>query len=188
MANRGLSYIRYAKCANEDATLYEEVKSLRGAKTSQFKPNIVGGKDFADNETWIEDNFVIDGTLTLGLADEDLQTESELLGYGYEEGELQVKADAEAPFFGIGQIVETKTKGGKVKYKVEFIRKIKFKPFESNSETRKDSISYSGPTLEGTVYIPTDGIYQKKKEFDTLEAAKTALNAYFPQTNGGGMK
>lgn len=181
MANRGLSYMLYAK-TDENAEKYDEIKNLFGAKSSKFKPNMSEAQEYAENMLWIEDSAIASGTLTIVLADEDLQTKAELLGYEYsEESGLEAVSDAQKPFFGFGQIVETKGRDGKIKYKAEFFNKISFKPYEMSSETRKDTITYSGPTLEATVYVTKDGKIYKQHEHETFEAAKTALRGWFPQ-------
>ena len=72
--------------------------------------------------------------------------------------------------------------GGVRKYKVEFFPKVKFKPFIADSKTKGDSLEFTTPSVEGTIFENADGDWEKHKVCDTESEANTLLNSFFVQS------
>ena len=54
-------------------------------------------------------------------------------------------------FVGFGHIVPKMVNGAK-KYKVEFFPKMKFKPFIADAKTKGDSLEFTTPSVEATIF------------------------------------
>ena len=91
-----------------------------------------------------------------------------------EEGEIVRKDSDIAPYVGFGRII-TKVVGGKYKYKVEFLSKVKFKDALPDEKTKGESVEFTTTALEGTVLKLSDGTWSKTKTFETYNEAITYL-------------
>ena len=135
-------------------------------------------KLYADDGLAESDTSFQSGTVTLGIDDEDATVMATLLGHELTSGEIVRNANDIAPYVGLGRIV-TKIVGGTYKYKVEFLKKVKFSEPSQEDNTKGESLEFGTSELEGTVAALADGSWSVSKTFDTMQEAQTYLNAFF---------
>jgi phi13 family phage major tail protein len=135
-------------------------------------------KLYADDALAESDTTFQSGTVTLGIDDEDSTVMATLLGHEITSGEIVRNANDIAPYVGLGRIV-TKIVGGSYKYKVEFLKKVKFSEPSQEDNTKGESLEFGTSELEGTVAALADGSWSASKTFNTLAEAQTYLNGFF---------
>ena len=135
-------------------------------------------KLYADDALAESDTTFQSGTVTLGIDDEDTTVMATLLGHEITSGEIVRNANDIAPYVGLGRIV-TKIVGGSYKYKVEFLKKVKFSEPSQEDNTKGESLEFGTSELEGTVAALADGSWSASKTFNTLAEAQTYLNSFF---------
>ena len=82
---------------------------------------------------------------------------------------------------GFGHIV-SKIVNGEKKYKVEFFPKVKFKPFIPDSKTKGDSLEFTTPSVEATIFENDNGDWEKHSVCSTESEANTLLESLFVQS------
>ena len=60
--------------------------------------------------------------------------------------------------------------------------KVQFKPYVTDKTTKGDSLEFSTPSVEGTIFANTSNDWRKRATFDTEEEANTFLDSLFVQT------
>ena len=84
-------------------------------------------------------------------------------------------------YVGFGHIV-SKIVNGEKKYKVEFFPKVKFKPFIPDSKTKGDSLEFTTPSVEATIFENDNGDWEKHSVCSTESEANTLLESFFVQS------
>ena len=181
MAGIGLKSFKYAKL-NNDGT-YGEVKTLAGAIECKVSLDLSEAVLYADDVVKEQVSVFKNGTLTAGIDDDDDTIFAELLGktIDTETGVVTSNVNDVPIYVGFGHIVP-KIVGGTRKYKVEFFPKMKFKPFMTDSKTKGDSLEFTTPSVEATIFENDDGDWEKHKVYDTESEANTALEGFFIQS------
>lgn len=133
---------------------------------------------YADNALAESDTGFQSGTVTIGIDDDDLETQAFLLGHQITDGNLVRSTEDTAPYVGFGRIV-TKMVGGVYKYKVEFISKCKFSEPSNEENTRGQDTEFGTTEIEGTISTLASGKWSVAQIFDTKQAAVTYLNSLF---------
>lgn len=133
---------------------------------------------YADDALAESDKTFQSGTVSLGIDDEDTTVMATLLGHQITDGEMVRSSYDVAPYVGLGRIV-TKMVGGVYKYKVEFLKKVKFAEPSQEENTKGESVEFGTSTLEGTVASLADGSWSVTKTFNTMDEAKAYLNSFF---------
>lgn len=150
-------------------------------------------KLYADDALAESDTSFQSGTVTLGIDDEDDVTMATLLGHSITGGEIERNAYDTAPYVGLGRVI-TKMVGGVYKYKVEFLRKVKFAEPSQENNTKGESLEFGTSEIEGSVAALADGRWSASKTFNTMAEAQAYLNSFFGSatpatvtydTNGG---
>lgn len=135
-------------------------------------------KLYADDALAEADTTFQSGTVTLGIDDEDDVTLATLLGHQIESGEMVRNAQDTAPYVGLGRII-TKIVGGVYKYKVEFLRKVKFSEPSQENNTKGESVEFGTSEIEGLVSTLANGDWSASKTFNTMVEAQSYLNSFF---------
>jgi len=184
MAGIGLKNFRYAKL-NDDGLTYDEVKTLAGAIECKVALELSEATLYSDDQVKEQVSVFKSGTITAGIDDDDDKIFAELLGKTIDEdtGLVTSNVDDEPIYVGFGHVVP-KMKNGSRKYKVEWFPKVKFKPFMVDSKTKGDSLEFTTPSVEATIFEDLNGNWEKHYVFDTEAEANTALEALFVQTEG----
>lgn len=189
MAQIGLRRFRYAPL-NADGETYGTVSTLGGAIECKVSLNIANAKLRADDVTKESIDEFIDGAITMGIDDDDDKVFSPLLGektetYAPSEGKETTvyisNSDDVAKYLGFGQVVP-KMVNNKRLYKVEWFPKVQFKPYVTDKKTKGDSLEFTTPSIEGTVFTDKDNNWRKRATFDNEEDANVFLDSLFVQT------
>ncbi len=182
MASIGLKSFKYAKL-NEDGKTYGEVKTLAGAIECKVAIELAEATLYADDTVKEQVSVFKSGTITAGIDDDNDAVFAELLGQTIDEESGLVTSNAtDTPIYvGFGHIVP-KMVGGSRKYKVEWFPKVKFKPFMTDAKTKGDSLEFTTPSVEATVFEDNEGNWEKHNVFSTEDEAVAALTALFVQS------
>ena len=177
MATIGLNNFRYAKLLNPESTgdpLYDEAKSPGKAISCNVEIENYDAELYADDVLVESDKSFKNGTATVTIDDENLETAADLLGHTFQDGRIIRKADDNAPYVGFGRIV-MKLVNNVRKYKVEFLYKVKFGEPSVENQTKGEDIEFDTMELEGKVTALLNGKWSTAKEFNSKEDARTFL-------------
>ena len=135
-------------------------------------------KLYADDALAEADTTFQSGTVTLGIDDEDDVTLATLLGHQIVDGEMTRNAQDTAPYVGLGRVI-TKIVGGVYKYKVEFLKKVKFSEPSQENNTKGVSVEFGTSEIEGLVSSLANGDWSASRTFNTMTEAQAFLNSFF---------
>lgn len=133
---------------------------------------------YADDALAESDKTFQSASVTLGIDDEDDVILADLLGHTYENGEIIRGSYDVAPYVGLGRIV-TKIINNTYKYKVEFLKKVKFAEPSQENNTKGESVEFGTSEIEGTASSLADGTWSVAKTFNTMDEAQTYLESFF---------
>jgi phi13 family phage major tail protein len=133
---------------------------------------------YADDALAESDRTFQSGTVTMGIDDEDQTVMAMLLGHTIADGEMVRKSTDTAPYVGLGRIV-TKMVNGQYKYKVEFLKKVKFAEPSQDDTTKGESVEFGTSSVEGTVAALADGSWSVTKTFTSMAEAQSYLESFF---------
>lgn len=136
---------------------------------------------YADDGLAESDTSFQSGTVSMELDNADLDTQATLLGHTVSNGVMTRNATDTAPYIGLGRVV-TKMVNGVYKYKVEFLKKVKFSEPSQENSTKGESVEFGTTTIEGIVSTLANGDWSDAKVFDTMAEAQTYLNSLFSTT------
>lgn len=177
MAKIGLNNFRYSELteAADGTPAYKGAK--KPAKAISCNVEITNNEAtlYADDAIAESDTSFQSGKVTIGIDEDDTKTMADLLGHEVDETDEMVRnAGDTAPYVGLGRII-TKMVGGVVKYKVEFLYKVKFAEPSQEDNTKGESVEFSTMELEGTVSSLANGDWSKTKTFASKTEAITYL-------------
>ena len=180
MAKIGLRNFLYGILTEESDGSASYGVAKKPAKAISCKVDISNNdaKLYADYGLAEADTTFQSGTVTLGVDDEDDVIIADLLGHQIVDGELLRNADDTAPYVGLGRII-TKMVGGVYKYKVEFLRKVKFSEPSQENNTKGENVEFSTSELTGLVSTLANGDWSASKTFNTMAEAQAYLNSFF---------
>lgn len=177
MAKIGLNNFRYSKLTegSDGTATYDGAKKPAKAVSCSVEITNNSATLYADDTLAESDSSFQSGTVTMGIDDDDLQTMADLLGHTIsEEGELTRNANDVAPFVGLGRVVR-KMVNGKLAFKVEFLKKVKFSEPSQDDTTKGESTEFGTIEIEGAVSTLANGDWSVAQTFDTQENAITYL-------------
>ena len=179
MANIGLTNIWFSELTEgaDGTATYAGAKHLGKAVSASTSITNNEAMLYGDDALAESDTSFSNGTITLGVTDDDDSIFAPLLGHQIDESGEVVKASTDAaPYVGVGRIV-TKMVNGAYKYKVEFLYKVKFSEPSRDENTKGESIEFSTPSVEGVIAALSDvnGTWSKTKTFNTKSDALTYL-------------
>lgn len=137
---------------------------------------------YADDALAESDTSFQSGTVSMEIDNADLETQATLLGHTVTDGVIVRNSTDNAPYVGLGRII-VKMVNGSYKYKVEFLKKVKFSEPSQENSTKGESIEFGTTTLEGIISTLANGDWSNAKVFDTIADAKTYLNSLFTATS-----
>ena len=183
MAKIGLDNFRYALMAENAGGIPVYGVAKKPGKAISCSVSITNNSAslYADNALAESDTSFQSGTVTLGIDDEDLVTQAELLGHVIEDGMITRNRNDVAPYVGLGRIVK-KMVGGAIKYKVEFLSKVKFGEPSQDDTTQGESIEFGTVEIEGMVSMTPSGEWGCAQVFDTYADATAFLDGLFGNT------
>lgn len=179
MANIGLTNIWFSKLTEgaDGTPNYEGATYLGKAVSCSVSITNNSATLYGDDALAESDTSFANGTITLGVTDDDDTVFAPLLGHSIDgNGEVIKTATDVAPYVGVGRIV-TKMVNGAYKYKVEFLYKTKFGEPSKDENTKGESIEFATPSVEGMISTLSDvnGTWSKTKTFNTKTDALTYL-------------
>lgn len=183
MAKIGLKNFLFGiltEASDGSATYGEAVKPAKAISCSVDISNNEASL-YADDALAESDTSFQNGTVTLGIDDEDLAVMATLLGHQITDGNMVRNANDTAPYVGLGRII-TKMVSNVLKYKVEFLCKVKFSEPSQEDNTKGESLEFGTSEIEGTVAALADGNWSIAQTFDTMTAAQEYLNGLFGTT------
>jgi len=180
MAKIGLRNFLYGILTEETDGSASYGTAKKPAKAISCKVDISNNdaKLYADDALAEADTTFQSGNITLGIDDEDDVTIADLLGHQIVDGEMIRNADDTAPYVGLGRVI-TKMVGGVYKYKVEFLKKVKFAEPSQDNSTKGENVQFGTSELSGIVSTLANGDWSATKTFDTMADAQAYLNSFF---------
>lgn len=162
----GLDNFVFAKATKNKTTnkvTYADGFTLPGARSAKFSPTVSNSKYYADNEPWITDNSISEGTLEITCSQLDLQKRAEFYGHNFTAattGENAAPAqytigefDEPQPM-GVGYCVTHKRKVDGVvivMYTGVWYNFVTFHESDDESKTKEGENEYTDETLSGNV-------------------------------------
>ena len=139
---------------------------------------------YADDSLAEKDTSFQSGSVTIGIDDENDAMLATLLGHEIdsETGEMVRNSSDVAPYVGLGRII-TKMVGGVYKYKVEFLKKVKFSEPSQDNSTKGQNLEFGTSEVQGTVATLANGDWSASQTFDSMANAQAYLNAFFNTTD-----
>ena len=170
MAKIGLNNFRYSKLTESETgtATYDGAKKPAKAVSCKVSISTSSASLYADDTLAESDTSFNNGTVTIGIDEDDNQTMADLLGHTISEegGEMVRNANDIAPYVGLGRIIVKMVNGAR-KYKVEFLNKVKFSEPSQDDKTKGENVEFTTSELEGTVSTLADGTWSKTKTFET---------------------
>lgn len=192
MANIGLkSFLYGALTETNGVATYAAPKKLAGAIEAKIKINLNEASLPHDDRVDNQISEFKDGTITLGIDDDDDTIFATLLG-------KKTTVDSFTPEGGTATTVNRITSGANdvcipvgfgyitgtmvdnvKKYKVKFYKKVTFKPFEVDSKTNGDKLEFTTPSVEGAIATLADGEWKDEATLETEALAIAYLKSLF---------
>ena len=150
MATIGLDKLYYAKITEDEVgnETYEVPKTLAKAVSAELSVELAEATLYADDSAAEIVKEFKSGTLTLGVDDIGIEIASDLTGAQIDRNNVLISAGQDA---GSPVAIGFRAKKSNVKYKYYWLYRVKFGIPAASLATKGDSISFSTPSIEGTV-------------------------------------
>lgn len=177
MAKIGLTNIWWGKLTEaEDGTpSYDGAKTFGKAVSCKVSVTNNDATLYAEDALAESDKSFNSASVTLGVADDDDTIFAPILGHTVGsalegKGEMVRNANDVAPYIGLGRVI-TKMVNGALKYKGEFLYKVKFSEPSQEDQTKGEKVDFKTPEIEGAAASLANGNWSAAQTFDTKEAA-----------------
>lgn len=178
MAGIGLTNIWFGKLteAQDGTPSYSDGQKMGKAVSAQVSITNNSAMLYGDDALAESDTSFANGTITLGVTDDDDTVFAPLLGHTIDDGEVVKTSSDTAPYVGVGRIL-TKMVNGVRKYKVNFLYKVKFSEPSNDESTKGETVEFSTPSVEGIVSTLSDskGTWGISKTFSDIDDAISYL-------------
>lgn len=178
MASIGLTNIWFGLLteAQDGTPSYAQGQKLGKAVSASVSITNNSAMLYGDDALAESDTSFANGTITLGVTDDDDTVFAPLLGHAIKDGEVTKTSTDAAPYVGVGRIL-TKMVNGAYKYKVNFLYKVKFSEPSNEENTKGETVEFSTPSIEGIVSTLSDnkGTWGISKTFDNKDDAISYL-------------
>ena len=150
MATIGLDKLYYAKITEDEVgnETYEVPKTLAKAVSAELSVELAEATLYADDSAAEIVKEFKSGTLTLGVDDIGIEIASDLTGAQIDRNNVLISAGQDA---GCPVAIGFRAKKSNGKYKYYWLYRVKFGIPAASLATKGDSISFSTPSIEGTV-------------------------------------
>lgn len=150
MATIGLDRLYYAKITeNENGEeIYDTPVPLAKAITAELSVELAEATLYADDGAAEVVKEFQSGTLTLGVADIGVAAAEVLTGATLDDNKVLISASEDG---GAPVAIGFRAKKANGKYRYFWLYRVKFGIPATNLQTKGDSITFSTPTIEGTV-------------------------------------
>jgi phi13 family phage major tail protein len=185
MAKIGLNNFRYSVATVNETTgaiTYGTPKKPAKAISFSFEPTVADAKLYADDTLAESDFHVTGGNVTMGIDREDLQTQCDMLGHTYTDGEVVDNVDDVAPYVGLGRITKLMVDGA-IKYRGTVLALVKFNEPSESDQTQGENVEFNTTELSGSMVVPEDGNWRHRKIFDSKAEAITYIEGLLTGTS-----
>lgn len=179
MAKIGLTNIWWGKLTESEdgAPKYDGAKSFGKAVSCKVSVTNNDATLYAEDALAESDKSFNSASVTLGISDDDDTVFAPILGHTVSEGptnegDMVRNANDVAPYVGLGRVI-TKMVNGTLKYKGEFLYKVKFSEPSQEDQTKGEKVDFKTPEIEGTASSLVSGDWSAAKTFDSKDAAVT---------------
>lgn len=181
MAKIGLTNLWWGKLteAEDGAATYDGAKTFGKAVSCKVSVTNNDAALYAEDSLAESDKSFNSASVTLGVADDDDTIFAPILGHkvsdagkGVTGGEMVRNANDVAPYIGLGRVI-TKMVNGALKYKGEFLYKVKFSEPSQDDQTKGEKVDFKTPEIEGSAAQLVNGDWSAAQTFDTKDAAVT---------------
>lgn len=179
MAKIGLTNIWWGNLTegSDGTPTYDGAKTFGKAVSTKVDVTNNDASLYAEDALAESDKSFNSAKVTLGVADDDDTIFAPILGHTVNEdlennGEMVRNANDAAPYIGLGRVI-TKMVNGAMKYKGEFLYKVKFSEPSQDDQTKGEKVDFKTPEIEGTASLLANGDWSAAQTFDTKEAAVT---------------
>ena len=177
MARIGLKRPIVAEITEETsvATVYGTGQVMAKAISANININNVGTEPlFADDEAAETASGFSDGTIEMNIDDLSDPMYAILCGHSVVDvggiSEIQAGANDMGPYVGLGFTL-VRMKNGVRTYPARIIKKIQFAEPSEEAKTKGKEIEWQTPKMNGTILMPSDGIWKRQATFETEQAA-----------------
>lgn len=184
MAKIGLNNFRYGILteAQDGTPSYAGALIPGKAITCNVEVTNNSAKLYADDVEQETDTSFAGGTATIGVDRADYTTQANLLGHTYNESTGMVRNSNDiAPYVGFGRVIKL-MQDGALKWKVEFLYKVKFAEPSQNDTTQGENVEFSTTEMQGQVAQLANGNWSITKTFDTKADAISYLEGLLTTT------
>lgn len=177
MAKIGLTNIWWGKLteSSDGTPSYDGAKTFGKAVSCKVSVTNNDASLFAEDALAESDKSFNSASVTLGVADDDDTIFAPVLGHTVKDGdsgkgEMVRNANDVAPYIGLGRVI-TKMVNGALKYKGEFLYKVKFSEPSQEDQTKGEKVDFKTPEIEGSAAQLMNGDWSSAQTFDTKDAA-----------------
>lgn len=177
MAKIGLTNIWWGKLteSSDGTPSYDGAKSFGKAVSCKVSVTNNDATLYAEDALAESDKSFNSASVTLGVADDDDTVFAPILGHTVKngdsgKGEMVRNANDVAPYIGLGRVI-TKMVNGSLKYKGEFLYKVKFSEPSQEDQTKGEKVDFKTPEIEGSAASLANGNWSAAQTFDTKDAA-----------------
>lgn len=187
MAKIGLNNFRYGILTEgaDGTPTYAGAKTVGKAISCKVDISSNSASLYADDSLAESDTSFQNGTVTMGIANEDIATMGALLGHtvtGTAGSQVMVRNVTDiAPYVGFGRII-TLMVSGSYQYKVEFLYKVKFSEPSQDNTTKGESVEFGTTEVSGVVSALANGNWSCNEIFTTKAEAITYLEGLLGTT------
>ena len=179
MAKIGLTNIWWGKLTegSDGTPTYDGAETFGKAVSAKVDVTNNDATLYAEDALAESDKSFNSAKVTLGVADDDDTIFAPILGHTVNDGaegngEMVRNANDVAPYVGIGRVI-TKMVNGALKYKGEFLYKVKFSEPSQEDQTKGEKVDFKTTEIEGTASSLANGDWSAAQTFDTKDAAVT---------------
>lgn len=186
MATIGLDNMVYARITEgkDGEETYGEIQKLAKAISADLSVNVAEAILYADDGASESVKEFVSGTLSLGVDDIGVSVASDLTGATIDNNNVLISASEDG---GAPVAVGFRAKKPDGKYRYFWLYRVKFGVPGAQLQTKGESITFSTPTIEGTIMrrnkvVKTKGgqeIHPWKSEVTEDESTKTATDNWF---------
>lgn len=176
MAKIGLNSFRYGILTEDAQGNATYGGALTPAKAISCNVSITNNeaKLYADDVVAESDTSFAEGTVTIGIDEDNDAMMANMLGHAYDDGTIIRSSYDVAPYVGFGRII-VKMVNGQYKYKVEFLKKVKFAEPSQENQTKGENVEFGTSEMEGQIMALADGSWSIGRTFNTKADALTFL-------------
>lgn len=177
MAKKGVRYFVTADW-DEGTSTYTNGVNVSPVATVNVTVNKSSGKDYGDDKVVDSDDDVTGFTMSVEFNHDEDALYTGLLGHkeATASHEISFSTEDEAPKKGCGFVNKTRISTGN-KWLATWYNQVRFSEPNDENQTKGESTTFQHVTFDGTGYVPDDGIWKRRKTFDTAAAAIAWINA-----------